>query len=1385
MELMSQVNTFTGGMNLDDDLTMMPKNQYRWANNVRLLTDNSGTTGILQNIEDVRQYNGGLGQSEIILGTAVTKYYNNIKYKIEECGIVVTKENYNGKNINNIWAVSEFNSKTPFWNLIVSATLNLTDKLSIVANYESEQISKIYLTDGNSSIKMINISKKYNTTKNEPIENKYYFDIIPETILFPIELNTLTTGTLKSGVVQYCFQLFTERGTESAISPISNVIPLSKDIRNGESKKILGQLPEESSDLGCVLNITYNNSGQFNRLRVIRLHYKNNIAIPEIHVINEISIPMLKHTNTISYTDNGSQFVNALTIDEFSSLVPYDFKAKSLTKLHNRLFASNITENTWDVKYDARAYRCDINKQVKLLSNSGNAIEQSIDFIIGQDDVIPEDHDCINPYNINTATDSYISDSMYKYRQDGFLGGSGKNISYKFIFAELVLSSTQTESGWPANDLDLNATASSNKTIKLVYEDGSLAATQTISTNNAIIHNYSDSYICSHYTGYMRDEIYRFGIVFYNNKGIPSPVHWIGDIRMPSPKGMSTTSVIYPFHTDVYSQAYDKNVEQLAYAMGIEFSVTNVPIDAVSWEIVRCDRTEADRTIVSQGIISSLLSYGEMYGDADNDEYSFGSNDIRPMPLFNLSKTFNVRFHNKSADDATDVTYPRAENYYEFVSPEVCVSKDSILPSIQNSKLNCLYKVATYNGIATPTIDDRYDNSPTKVYPLGYKQLKIKTVRDPQDPDNDGWFGGLITDTANGFKVMYFHGGSGPGLYHGNGQYWYEKQCLFKYYNTKSITDGDVFGEMSLYDTCYPIKDAIIGQSLPYQNSLEDSKNHAQNIGTKMYTNTSVAGYQEYGNHGINCVLKLDQSFNKTSHDILFDNDPTQVFNYLNTSYICNIKRSIIPYGGNDYMSRQNSIYISCGAAQERSDVKCLCFGGDTYLNVFDYLNTSFCQKANDPDDWKSLRMNTVCYIPLESVVNTALFSSESYHNSVNGTVGNNLIQNEPIVLGNGHVQQKPLYEYNTAYSVQSEALKYIPKSIYSIDNLQSTTRITCSELKTNNELIDKWSKFKFANYLDVDSQYGQVTNIKVFKDKLYYFQDSAVGIASVNERSLITDNNPGLLTLGTGGILVRYDYLLTQNGDSIVNDKSITNSDTTIYWHDFDKNVLCALNQNGFSELSKVKKVQTYLNRLPDNARKNPVSFFDKKFNEVWFKIYDRCLIYNENLQMFTSFYTHNPNWFFPFSTKLITVKDNNCYYLHNMYDMDLVEKEERVSSVQFVVNDNVTLTKVYDNQWFTAELEDVENDNPNIVKNVYFETRNQKTEPIDYTQIEHREDNYRFAIGREKQNDPTHQEQTNASYAGRMKGKYLICNYTFDCNNNREFKLPYVKTTYRYSML
>ena len=108
-----------------------------------------------------------------------------------------------------------------------------------------------------------------------------------------------------------------------------------------------------------------------------------------------------------------------------------------------------------------------------------------------------------------------------------------------------------------------------------------------------------------------------------------------------------------------------------------------------------------------------------------------------------------------------------------------------------------------------------------------------------------------------------------------------------------------------------------------------------------------------------------------------------------------------------------------------------------------------------------------------------------------------------------------------------------------------------------------------------------------------------------------------------------------------------------------------------------------------------------------------------------------------------------------------------------------------------FTAELEernDVDNNEQTfdpIIKDIIFKTKTQETNALTIKDIDLREDNYRFAIPREKVSDNDLHRLASQSGLGRMRGKYLICNYTFDCNNNREFKLPYIKTTYRYSML
>ena len=52
----------------------------------------------------------------------------------------------------------------------------------------------------------------------------------------------------------------------------------------------------------------------------------------------------------------GGSLVSELSIDEFNSLANYTFVPGVIESKDNRLFAANLTEETWDVEYDARAF---------------------------------------------------------------------------------------------------------------------------------------------------------------------------------------------------------------------------------------------------------------------------------------------------------------------------------------------------------------------------------------------------------------------------------------------------------------------------------------------------------------------------------------------------------------------------------------------------------------------------------------------------------------------------------------------------------------------------------------------------------------------------------------------------------------------------------------------------------------------------------------------------------------------------------------------------------------------------------------------------------------------------------------------------------------------
>ena len=540
---------------------------------------------------------------------------------------------------------------------------------------------------------------------------------------------------------------------------------------------------------------------------------------------------------------------------------------------------------------------------------------------------------------------------------------------------------------------------------------------------------------------------------------------------------------------------------------------------------------------------------------------------------------------------------------------------------------------------------------------------------------------------------------------------------------------------------------------------------------------TDANNVRKYGPHGICAIFKSD---NMISNISLASGSSSA--RYLNAVVLCNMKQSVNAYGGNSYSAVQNSVYITTGASAESSVSTVLCYGGDTYLNIFDYNNCMFSYNTDDYYNNKSNRLFLGAFIPCESSINLALTHADS---SINRTYqagdgyANHFVEDDIVTVGDLYTQNTPSYAYNDAYSAQPNAKKFVAKSIYNIDNLLTDTRIISSELKTNNEVTDSWTKFKVANYLDVDTRFGPINDMKLFKNNLVFWQTDAFGTVAVNERSIITDNNPGALTLGVGGILDRYDYFTTMNGESPNQLRANTQSDSTVYWYDSKRNEICGFNGQ-LQTVSKLKGVQSYLNKNKDLFKKDPIAVYDKKYNEVLFTLGDKTLAFNEQLGVFTSFYNYNPDYYAEFSDKLYLFKSLKLFKYNGGEQADLDSDKAKVSEIEFVVNKDYPQTKTFDNVEYGGDFTTDTN-----FDLILFTTKRQTSETLTSEDIDYREDTYKFAIPRNSLKLNEVEQLANKSYKDRMKGKYLICNYKYDCNGGNKFKVPYISTAYRYSMI
>lgn len=1373
-----QTNSFVEGMNLDIDITAIPESQYRYAENVRILTNKDGTSGVLQNIQSTRVIGGGdfMLDDEIVIATTVINQY----------GIILT---VNAVGINRFYRIEDYDTNKLKNTLVLKGNLGYTkdSKVKLVANYESDSIIKVYFTDGKSSIRTLNImSDRYiqnsegtnnSVDENGNIKNADSLDIIPSTLLVSPQVVTLgTNGSLVSGQVQYTYQLYNERGSSTGYAPVSNMIHLTTSTTNSNTTDYEGVGKDVNTGKSAQIQIGLSNvvSGLFDKCRIIRLNYTDYTEIATIDVIDEIDLP--ETSQVLNYTDLGNSTLNTITIEEFNSKIGSDFTVGTLEKKDNILFAADVRETTWKPtlngkEYDARSYRFTGSNLLDLRSaDSGQSISvkvtnNNVDDILSS---IDTKHDCICPLNLSDHDLASTSVSKYQYRKDSedglILGGTGINIDYRFITTRIWLN-RQIE----------NHTISVNKS----YIEGLVTShiedtkTKFIKFPKAEerINNYADPYIDSKYKGYQRDEIYRFGIVFYNNKNVASPVYWIADIKFPH----SYESCPWDYYVNYLTEDFTRlqSPEFDGKVIGIEFNIKNFPDNAVAYDIVRCKRTKDDRTVLMQGILSDTTSYP--YKNADAGDWLQNDLDIRPrIPLGVTNAQLNVcrgASQLGTAVGKADLLYLLTDkitkNVFCLITPEIDYTGDSVINDVEGSYIDLCH-----------WLDTRIENTVRGFKATGF----AKYFATPRYT--------LVADSSTSYAQPEYFGSI-------------LKEDPY-FYNAQTVSrDGDDFMVTNLiahrYITHYTnldsgsrvqfnIDKAITTPIIP-NGEIGNIRSYYRAINSKSYLNLGVMwNNQEQRNwpsakacyFGSCAVIQLNSySFPRQQHIAVNDKlaVSTGVRNLINwwnytpfSTPVINIKRHIVPYGGNNYNARSNSTYISTSSykliTDEDSNTNYV-FGGDTYLGILDHRTGSPIADGNG--NGRATKCSLVDLIPFETTINLNLTYGQSMSRQKTATP-DPYLTNYVHSLGFSN-QTKPYYAYNDAYSIQPDTQMYVADSTTSMLNLRLPNKIIYSDTKTANEITDSWAQFRPANYMEVDSQYGPITNMKSFGDKLFFWQDSALGIASVNDRSLITDNNVGTLTLGTGGVLTRYDYVSTNNGSSISNDPSIVASDASLYWYDTDKNELCAFSDS-IHKLSKEKNVQTYLNNNPNTSVH--AALYDSKFNEIQMCFEGAVLVYNEYTQRFTSFYTFNPSTYIKFSDKLLYIQNNKI--LENA-DFPLNTMQ---SKIQYVVNKDPLLTKTFDNVFFSGKFEDINE----MLVTAKFSTKNQiGTIEHDYLEdkyaIDYREDTYRFAIGREL----THDDEL--SLPGRLKGKYLICDYTINCNNQHNFNLPNINTTYRYSLV
>ena len=1363
----SAINSFTKGMNSDGSYDQIDGAQYTFAQNVRITKNQflggkndyaSVHEGIITPVPAGLYVNKITADGSKILAvksvdniciviTGSSSYMYIYRFDLDENANQITKDYgciWSGK----VWENSDSPKQVP-----------------AVLYKELDNVIKLYIATGEHPVMCIRVDDSIfddegrSKLNGQPIDNFISNRVIPKNRIF---IEGITSGRLLTSQVQYTYRYYNKYGNSTQLAPLTNKIQIIDPSRSKE----IGNAENTETSLGLILSIdTKDYIDRFNRLQVYRVQYIKPVEDAEVSLIYDGDIKKTDGDKFV-FNDVGIEPIQSLTMEEFSAMSGIIVIPKVIEQNQEYMFCGNVKDDT-----------------------------------IIQDINIPETY--IDDDNKITTTKARVRLSQFS---QGDIPDPG-NILYS---RDTAYNNLWRDQHIEADDVATTVTEYLNQ--RGISPEGVKASYKDIMTSSLL-------------RSLRRGELYKYAIVFYDDRGRRSDVLPLGEIPTPD------YSASEPFSCDGHNlDAYPLGVN--IKIPQIEDSDGNLVKNIVGCQIVR--RSSSD--IYQETLLQVALARPVQQGLLDinvNDWSTLTEEGVKKSPFY-PSGFMSVNdmvmyptYYLAALDGKWDEGYPTA--YYKpHISKEV---QDALNTSTRNGYLYQIFSQEI--DFRRDDVLSRVNTSDTKIQSVAYVpavfsvcENSSKTVYNNSFPPAYSLLSGEIQINRNRLDALTIEDKQ-------------SKHMIFNFYN-KYGSQYNLFGEQDVNS----IKDVKIadwdsgftnvnrsGDDQDVFDAIKKYKSYTTNIDSYTYNNwVSSAKYNfdpgtsrspnmltddeemnEDDNlvhqellgtslgyrHWLNHVNRYSDIFTSGSHDfqirkgpigpgpscflLTTENEVTQfpTPNKQFSTYICNIKHTPKTL---DIKSEEYEQYFGFGnyfsLKYDEDSGQIVTQDGKKYLTVFDgdiYITPhefTTLYKAYNFESVDTLQSTQITnYIPLESKVNTFF----DYGMNLMNTQSENLLY-EPGSIEGITTQERPAHQYNMIYSDNDSSNDVF--TLISTDKDETNNfkqRAYYSELKNNGEFIDNFLIYKAAAFIDVDGKYGQITNLMTDRNTLYYWQDTACGKFSVNERSLINDQNSNTIMLGQSGILSRYDYLTTRYGMREQDFCSVS-ADNGVYWVDINNKAVVLLRDQVVNYGEQLNVQNIINNNLSTDI---PKISYDLQNNELVCKCFgNREIVFNTKYNVGMSLYTRdydnildvkNHQYGLKMSGRDISITKYN--YLPYRSDYTYLSPLK----LEFIVNPSASVTKVFDSQQIIPIKRDAYANSAQIMNGVQmaFETDIVSRSLADKESYTDREGNIIYNI-------PRHTNELG--YGCRIRGKWM----RVEINNNSPielFTLSHVITKFRQS--